>query len=134
MVQARLILIDAILPFIQSLILLSAILCMIKHFQNKHSNTSITCLKILSLTPLTLTKLAMILKALFFNTSIIPSINSDLYPFIDNHCDIMFIVVSLLFHLMRYSTWIFYLYRIKYYFSNSKTVYLSSTTFWIIIL
>ena len=67
------------------------------------------------------------------NTSLIPSINSH-YPFIDKHCDMALYITSIGWHLIRYTTWIFYVSRIKYYFANSKLFNLSSFSYYTNIL
>ena len=112
-------------------ITLLSMVSLIKYFQN---NTDMSMLlKIHSIIPLFFSIILSASAGFVFNTSIIPSINSH-YPFIDKHCDILYNIIGIGNHLIRYTTWLFYLSRIKYYFENSKLFKLSTFSYHINIL
>ena len=115
-----------------SLILLLSIFILIKHISTHDTYTN-TYFTICALSPLICSFILTIVVGIIFNNSVIPSINSH-YSFIDEHCDVFAIICSTILHIIRYSTWIFYLYRIKHYFANSKKYHLSTLAFGINII
>ena len=116
----------------QSLLVLLGIILLIKHFRNNpHINRY---LQIFSVFPLLLTLAVGITQSVIFNNSLISSINSH-YPFIDKLCGTPFeLFGASAWHIIRYSTWIFYLYRIKFYFAKSPKYRVTTTMFMVNIM
>ena len=115
-----------------SLVLLISIFILLKHICNPDKCTN-THFKICAMWPLICSIILTTVAGMLFNNSVIPSINSH-YSFIDKHCDFFTIICSSITHIIRYSTWIFYLYRIKHYFTNSEKYHLSTFSFGINIV
>ena len=93
--------IEAWISVIQLCILLLMIIILLRHFQNYTNNSITLWMKLLSITPILIIIPLSVIGGFLFNEAIIPSINSH-FPFIDKHCKQLFILGSVVWHIIRY--------------------------------
>lgn len=89
---------------------------LIRHLNKSKDQYQILCL--IAILPIFISSVFAIFAGILSNNSLIPSIN-DHYDIIGKYCSYIMNLNVVLTNLVQYSSWIFYLSRIKYFFTGT---------------